>query len=57
LDSNHSKIIKILINLMNDNLRTPKISQFNELITCLNDKYPYNIPVYSQDTSDLNTNG
>jgi len=42
---------------MNGNLRTPKISQFNDLITCLNDKYHSDIPVYSQDTSDLNTNG
>jgi|SRR5882762_930896 len=46
-----------LINLMNGNLRTPKISQFNALIACLNDKYCYNIPIFSQDTSDLNTNG
>lgn len=46
-----------LINLMNGNLRTPKLSQFNALIACLNDKYSYNIPIFSPDTSDLNTNG
>jgi len=52
----HTELVN-LINLMNGNLRTPKINQFNDLITYLNDKYHYNIPVYSQDTSDLNTNG
>jgi len=54
--NNHTELVN-LINLMNGNLRTPKINQFNDLITCLNDKYHYNIPIYSPDTSDLNTNG
>jgi hypothetical protein len=52
----HKELVS-LINLMNGHLRTPKISQFNDLITWLNDKYHYNIPIYSPDTSDLNSNG
>lgn len=42
---------------MNGNLRTPKLTQFNDLITWLNNKYNYDIPTYYLDTSDLNNNG
>lgn len=49
--------LKTLINLINGNLRTPKIDQFNCLITWLNNKYNYEIPINSPDTSDLNSNG
>ena len=52
----HKELVN-LINLMNGSLRTPKITQFNDLILWLNDKYHYNIPVYSPDSSDLNNNG
>jgi Cytochrome C and Quinol oxidase polypeptide I/LAGLIDADG endonuclease len=46
-----------MINLLNGYLRTPKIIKFNELIVWLNNKYNYNIPIHSPDTSDLNENG
>jgi hypothetical protein len=52
----HKELVN-LINLMNGNLRTPKISQFNDLIVWLNDRYHYNISIYSPDTNDLNNNG
>ncbi len=52
----HEPLVK-LINLMNGYLRTPKIIKFNELISWLNNKYSYNIPVYTADMSDLNLNG
>lgn len=52
----HKELVS-LIHLMNGHLRTPKVSQFNDLITWLNDKYHYNIPTYSPKTSDLNSNG
>lgn len=52
-----NKELVSLIHLMNGHLRTPKISQFNDLITWLNDQYHYNIPIYSPNTSDLNSNG
>jgi len=52
----HKELIK-LINLMNGYLRTPKIIKFNELIYWLNNRYHYNIPIYSPDTSELNNNG
>jgi hypothetical protein len=52
----HKELVK-LIKLMNGNLRTPKISQINDLIAWLNDRYHYNIPIYLPDTSDLNNNG
>ena len=42
---------------MNGYLRTPKINKFNDLILWLNDRYNYNIPIYSPDTSDLKDNG
>ena len=46
-----------MINLLNGYLRTPKIIKFNELIVWINNKYNYNIPIHSPDTSDLNENG
>lgn len=46
-----------MINLLNGYLRTPKIIKFNELIVWLNNKYNYNIPIHSPDTSDLFKNG
>ena len=46
-----------LIHLINGYLRTPTINKFNTLISGLNKKYSYNIPVYSPDMSDLNKNG
>ena len=52
----HKDLIN-LINLMNGYLRTPKINKFNKLILWLNDRYHYNIPIYSVDTTDLNKNG
>lgn len=52
----HKELIK-LIKLMNGYLRTPKINKFNDLILWLNDKYHYNIPIHSPDTSDLINNG
>jgi len=52
----HKELVNI-IKLMNGNLRTPKISQFNDLIAWLNDRYHYNISIYFPDTSDLNNNG
>jgi hypothetical protein len=52
----HKELVN-LIKLMNGNLRTPKISQFNDLIAWLNDRYHYNISIYFPDTSDLNNNG
>ena len=38
-------------------LITPKIIKFNDLIVWLNDRYHYNIPINSVDTSSLNSNG
>lgn len=52
----HNELIK-LINLINGKLRTPKINIFNELISWLNVKYNYNIPIHTPDTSNLNNNG
>lgn len=52
----HKELVK-LINLMNGNLRTPKLTQFNDLILWLNNRYHYNISIYSPDQSDLNLNG
>lgn len=52
----HKELVK-MINLLNGYLRTPKIIKFNELIVWLNNKYSYNIPIHSPDTSDLNENG
>jgi hypothetical protein len=46
-----------MINLLNGNLRTPKILKFNGLIVDLNEKFNYQIPIYLPDTSDLNKNG
>lgn len=54
--NNHKELIN-LITLMNGYLRTPKLIKFNELIVWLNDRYLYNIPVHSPDTSDLINNG
>ena len=54
--STHKDLLN-LINLMNGYLRTPKINKFNKLILGLNDRYHYNIPIYSVDTTDLNKNG
>lgn len=53
----NNKDLVNIITIMNGNLRTPKLSQFNNLITWLNNKYNYDIPTYSLDTSDLNNNG
>lgn len=52
----HKQLVN-MINLLNGYLRTPKIIKFNELIVWLNNKYNYNIPIHSPDTSDLNENG
>lgn len=52
----HKELVN-LINLMNGNLRTPKLTQFNDLILWLNKRYHYNISIYSPDQSDLNLNG
>jgi len=52
----HKELVN-LINLMNGCLRTPKLTQFNDLIAWLNDRYNYSIKCYSVDTSDLNQNG
>lgn len=54
--STHKELVN-LIKLINGNLRTPKITQFNYLIVWLNDRYHCNIPIYSLDTSNLNNNG
>ena len=54
--NNHKELVN-LINLMNGYLRTPKLTKFNDLISWLNDKYLYNIPIYSIDVRDLNVNG
>ena len=51
----HKELIN-LISVINGYLRTPKINKFNDLINWLNDRYHYNIPIYSNDTSDLNMN-
>jgi hypothetical protein len=53
---NHKELIN-LITLMNGYLRTPKLIKFNDLIFWLNDRYHYNIPIHSPDTSDLKNNG
>jgi hypothetical protein len=52
----HKELIN-MINLLNGYLRTPKIIKFNDLIVWINNKYNYNIPINSPDTSDLNENG
>ena len=52
----HKELIN-LISIINGYLRTPKIIKFNDLIVWLNDRYHYNIPIYSVDTSSLNNNG
>lgn len=52
----HIELIN-LISIINGKLRTPKINKFNELINWLNSKNNYNIPCYSVDTNDLNSNG
>jgi LAGLIDADG endonuclease/Cytochrome C and Quinol oxidase polypeptide I len=52
----HKELIK-LITLMNGYLRTPKLIKFNELIVWLNDRYHYNIPIHSPNTSYLKNNG
>lgn len=52
----HKELVN-MINLLNGYLRTPKIIKFNQLIIWLNNKYNYNIPINSPDTSDLNANG
>lgn len=54
--NSHKELINI-IKLMNGYLRTPKISKFNELISWLNDRNYYTIPMYSPDNSDLSQNG
>lgn len=54
--NSHKELVN-LINLVNGNMRTPKITQFNELIMWLNERYELKIPIYSVDTSDLNSNG
>lgn len=46
-----------MVKLLNGYLRTPKIIKFNQLIIWLNQKYNYNIPIYSPDISNLNENG
>ena len=51
----HQELIN-LITLMNGYLRTPKINKFNDLIVWLNDRYQYNLPISSVDTSSLNSN-
>jgi hypothetical protein len=52
----HKELIN-MINLLNGYLRTPKINKFNDLIVWINNKYNYNIPIHSPDTTDLNDNG
>jgi hypothetical protein len=52
----HKELVTLIL-LINGYLRTPKITQFNELILFVNDKYHYKIPTYSLDISDLNNNG
>jgi hypothetical protein len=52
----HKELIN-LIKVINGYLRTPKIIKFNELIVWLNERYYYNIPIYSIDSSSLNSNG
>jgi hypothetical protein len=54
--NSHKELVN-MINLLNGYLRTPKIIKFNELIVWLNEKYYYNIPINSPDTSYLNENG
>lgn len=54
--NNHKELVN-LVNLMNGYLRTPKLNKFNDLISWLNDKYHYNLPIFSIDVSDLNVNG
>jgi hypothetical protein len=51
------KELVTMIKLLNGYLRTSKIIKFNELIVWLNNKYNYNIPIHSPDTSDLIKNG
>jgi len=52
----HKELLNI-INLINGYLRTPKLTQFNDLIAWLNDRYNYSIKCHSADISDLNKNG
>jgi hypothetical protein len=54
--STHKELVT-MINLLNGNLRTPKIIKFNALIVWLNEKYNYNISIHSPDTSNFNENG
>ena len=54
--STHKELVN-LVTVINGYLRTPKIIKFNDLIVWLNNKYPYNIPINSVDTSSLNSNG
>lgn len=51
----HEDLIR-LINLMNSYLRTPKLTQFNYLISWLNQRHQYIIPIHSLDISDLSSN-
>ena len=52
----HKELVN-LVTVINGCLRTPKIIKFNDLIVWLNNKYHYNIPINSVDTSSLNSNG
>lgn len=52
----HKELVN-LVTIMNGCLRTPKIIKFNDLIVWLNNRYHYNIPINSVDTSSLNSNG
>lgn len=54
---NTHKELMNLINLINGHLRTPKMNILNELILWLNNKYLYNIPMKSLDTTDFHNNG
>lgn len=51
----HKELINLIITI-NGFLRTPKIIKFNDLIVWLNDRYHYNIPIHSIDTTSLNSN-
>jgi|ERR1700749_469027 len=54
--SSHKELVN-MINLLNGYLRTPKINKFNKLIVWLNNKYNYNIPIHSPDTTLFFENG